>query len=98
MNRRQFLKRISATCAAVVAVPVVLMAGRKKPAVKVPWVRLNTHYKWDKLKISGEQSKNAVIGERAKWIKYMDFSYNYYIENKRRMGLVPVSRNETYVG
>lgn len=70
MNRRQFLKRIGAVCAAAVAVPVALVAGKEPEHgidcnAPIKWISGQGSY------IRGERSKNAITGE-CRWVAYYD--------------------------
>lgn len=65
MDRRQFFKRVAATCVVAVVVPATLM-GIKKP-LKVKWTRLSTQYRWDEL----ERLRNK---NRVKMIIFDEFA------------------------
>ena len=68
MNRRQFLKRI---VAAAVAVPIALVAAKKEPAIKAPWVRLNTQYYGERKCVT--TTELAKMDEYDAWHKFNVF-------------------------
>ena len=61
VNRRQFLKRVGATCAAAVAVPATLIAAKKEPSALI--IGGQDSY------IGGIQADKAACDNR-KWVTY----------------------------
>ena len=61
MNRRQFFKRVAATCAAAVVAPAVLVKAKRPDIVKVPWVMLSTSYSWDELELLRYKNQTRAV-------------------------------------